>query len=187
MQAWFVAGVFVCLAVPLTLWDIAQHLRHWNNPHLQKHIVRILLMVRAAAPAFGGLRYPCASHLFENRSRDPDSLSDYCPNCRSQSMPSTPGSRYVSQALTSTSTQCVRSRMHGCLLLSTLRLPTDLVMTFPSPQVNATRQAGIVMKQPPPPWRVSRSFSFTVFYSCPLLSSVSHCRPTSSTTFSYTC
>jgi hypothetical protein len=75
VQAWFVAGVFVCLAVPLTLWDIAQHLRHWNNPHLQKHIVRILLMVRAASSALWGSRYPCSP--FVNLAPAPDASTLY--------------------------------------------------------------------------------------------------------------
>ncbi len=43
--AWAVAGLFVCLAVPLTIWDAAQHMRHWHNPLLQPYIVRIMWMV----------------------------------------------------------------------------------------------------------------------------------------------
>lgn len=43
--AWFCAGVFVCLAVPMSIWDVAQHLRHYHNPELQKFIVRIIWMV----------------------------------------------------------------------------------------------------------------------------------------------
>ena len=27
VQAWFAAGIFVALAVPMTLWDVAMHLR----------------------------------------------------------------------------------------------------------------------------------------------------------------
>lgn len=43
--AWFVAGVFVLLALPITFWEIAMHLEHYAKPHLQKHVIRILLMV----------------------------------------------------------------------------------------------------------------------------------------------
>ncbi len=44
VQAWFVAGVFVCLAIPMTVWDVAQHLTHWNNPKLQVcHVCMVVL------------------------------------------------------------------------------------------------------------------------------------------------
>eukprot|EP00039_Didymoeca_costata_P017871 m.331203 g.331203 ORF g.331203 m.331203 type:complete len:396 (-) comp16672_c0_seq1:335-1522(-) len=45
VQAWFTAGVFVSLAVPITVWDVAQHLRHWANPALQTYVIRMLWMV----------------------------------------------------------------------------------------------------------------------------------------------
>lgn len=38
VQAWFAAGVFISLAVPLSVWDVAQHLRHWSNPALQTYV-----------------------------------------------------------------------------------------------------------------------------------------------------
>lgn len=44
-QAWFIAGVFVGIAVPISIWDVAQHMRHWYDPPLQKCIVRIIWMV----------------------------------------------------------------------------------------------------------------------------------------------
>eukprot|EP00730_Choanoeca_flexa_P013965 TRINITY_DN5923_c0_g1_i1.p1 TRINITY_DN5923_c0_g1~~TRINITY_DN5923_c0_g1_i1.p1 ORF type:complete len:438 (+),score=86.53 TRINITY_DN5923_c0_g1_i1:103-1416(+) len=66
VQAWFAAGVFVALAVPMTLWDIALHLRHWHKPHLQKHIVRIMLMVPIySIDSWLGLRYPDVSIYFD--------------------------------------------------------------------------------------------------------------------------
>ena len=40
-----VVGVFVCLAVPMSIWDVAQHLSHWYKPGLQRKIIRILWMV----------------------------------------------------------------------------------------------------------------------------------------------
>ena len=29
VQAWFAAGVFCMLPIPISIFDIAQHLRHW--------------------------------------------------------------------------------------------------------------------------------------------------------------
>ena len=43
--AWFVAGVFVLLAVPITFYEVAQHLEHYRAPRLQRHVIRILFMV----------------------------------------------------------------------------------------------------------------------------------------------
>ncbi|CAG0881581.1 unnamed protein product [Darwinula stevensoni] len=45
IQAWLVGTVFVVLCLPLSLWDITQHLIHYTNPMRQKHIIRILWMV----------------------------------------------------------------------------------------------------------------------------------------------
>jgi hypothetical protein len=39
------AAVFVALTVPISGWDVAMHLRHYENPQLQRCIIRILLMV----------------------------------------------------------------------------------------------------------------------------------------------
>lgn len=33
--AWFVAGICTALTVPITVWDVAQHLTHWRNGSLQ--------------------------------------------------------------------------------------------------------------------------------------------------------
>eukprot|EP00053_Salpingoeca_punica_P007260 m.66775 g.66775 ORF g.66775 m.66775 type:complete len:441 (+) comp14069_c0_seq1:148-1470(+) len=58
VQAWFVAGVFVCLAIPITVWDIAEHFRHFCDPPLQKLIIRILWMVPIyCLDAFFALRF----------------------------------------------------------------------------------------------------------------------------------
>ena len=43
--AWFVATVFLLLTLPLSAYDIGQHLRHYINPELQRYVVRILWMV----------------------------------------------------------------------------------------------------------------------------------------------
>jgi len=43
--AWFAAGMMVALTVPISLWEIAEHLHHYSCPEQQKHIVRILWFV----------------------------------------------------------------------------------------------------------------------------------------------
>eukprot|EP00656_Telonema_subtile_P011267 TRINITY_DN15554_c0_g1_i2.p1 TRINITY_DN15554_c0_g1~~TRINITY_DN15554_c0_g1_i2.p1 ORF type:complete len:232 (+),score=44.59 TRINITY_DN15554_c0_g1_i2:317-1012(+) len=43
--AWFLAGTFVGLAVPIALWEIMQHVHHFTNPALQRPIIRILWLV----------------------------------------------------------------------------------------------------------------------------------------------
>lgn len=43
--AWFAAGMFVFLTVPISVWEIAEHLHHYSCPEEQKHIVRILWFV----------------------------------------------------------------------------------------------------------------------------------------------
>ncbi|CAL1273079.1 unnamed protein product [Larinioides sclopetarius] len=45
MQAWFTSGIFVLMALPITFWEITQHLVHYNKPYLQRYIIRILWMV----------------------------------------------------------------------------------------------------------------------------------------------
>ena len=70
MQAWFVAGVFVCLAIPGTLWDILQHFRHWYNPVLQRYVVRILLMVPIySLDSFFALRF-IDSYIYLDAARE---------------------------------------------------------------------------------------------------------------------
>ncbi|GAQ82047.1 hypothetical protein KFL_000980340 [Klebsormidium nitens] len=43
--AWFTAGVFVLLALPISAYEIAQHLDSYTKPLEQKKIIRILMMV----------------------------------------------------------------------------------------------------------------------------------------------
>lgn len=42
--AWFLAGLFVILSLPITMYEVALHLEYYSRPALQRHIVRILLM-----------------------------------------------------------------------------------------------------------------------------------------------
>lgn len=39
-KAWFIAGIFVFMTIPISLWGILQHLVHYTQPELQKPIIR---------------------------------------------------------------------------------------------------------------------------------------------------
>ena len=43
--AWFSAGAFVLLGFPISMYGIVSHLFHYNQPHVQVYVVRILWMV----------------------------------------------------------------------------------------------------------------------------------------------
>ncbi|KAM6949237.1 transmembrane protein 184C-like [Aplochiton taeniatus] len=58
-KAWFIAGVFVFLTIPISLWGILQHMVHYTQPELQKPIIRILWMVPIySLDSWIALRYP---------------------------------------------------------------------------------------------------------------------------------
>lgn len=40
VQAWFIAGCFVFLTIPISLWGIVQHMVNYTKPELQRRIVR---------------------------------------------------------------------------------------------------------------------------------------------------
>ena len=40
VKAWFAGGVFTLVAVPVSLWEILQHVLNYTQPHLQKYIIR---------------------------------------------------------------------------------------------------------------------------------------------------
>lgn len=62
VEGWFVGGLFVMMALPISLWGILQHLIHYTQPHLQRHIIRILWMVPIyALNAWFALRFPEAA------------------------------------------------------------------------------------------------------------------------------
>ena len=44
--AWFIAGIFTLVAVPMSFLDMFAHLLHYSQPSLQRYVIRILLMVR---------------------------------------------------------------------------------------------------------------------------------------------
>lgn len=43
VEAWFVAGIFVFLTVPISLWGILQHLVNYTKPELQRRVVRYIV------------------------------------------------------------------------------------------------------------------------------------------------
>ena len=67
MQAWLIAGVFVLLAVPVTVYEVAMHLEYFSRPRLQIYVIRILWMVPIyAVDAWLALRFKVSlEHLCE--------------------------------------------------------------------------------------------------------------------------
>ncbi|XP_060683213.1 transmembrane protein 184C isoform X2 [Hemiscyllium ocellatum] len=58
-KAWFTAGIFVFMTIPISLWGILQHLVHYTQPELQKPIIRILWMVPIySLDSWIALKYP---------------------------------------------------------------------------------------------------------------------------------
>uniref|UniRef100_A0A6I8QWB6 Transmembrane protein 184C n=1 Tax=Xenopus tropicalis TaxID=8364 RepID=A0A6I8QWB6_XENTR len=58
-KAWFIAGIFVLMTIPISLWGILQHLVHYTQPELQKPIIRILWMVPIySVDSWIALKYP---------------------------------------------------------------------------------------------------------------------------------
>jgi len=58
MQAWLIAGLFVLLAVPVTIYEVAMHLEYFSRPRLQIYVIRILWMVPIyAVDAWLALRF----------------------------------------------------------------------------------------------------------------------------------
>lgn len=57
-QAWLIAGLFVLLAVPVTVYEVAMHLEYFSRPRLQIYVIRILWMVPIyAVDAWLALRF----------------------------------------------------------------------------------------------------------------------------------
>ncbi|KAJ7394956.1 transmembrane protein 184C [Pitangus sulphuratus] len=58
-KAWFIAGIFLLMTIPISLWGILQHLVHYTQPELQKPIIRILWMVPIySLDSWIALKYP---------------------------------------------------------------------------------------------------------------------------------
>lgn len=45
LQAWFIAGIFVLLALPVSIYEVAMQLEYFSRPKLQIRVIRILWMV----------------------------------------------------------------------------------------------------------------------------------------------
>lgn len=45
LQAWFIAGIFVMLALPVSIYEVAMQLEYFSRPKLQIRVIRILWMV----------------------------------------------------------------------------------------------------------------------------------------------
>lgn len=57
--AFFIAGFFVVLTVPLSVYEIILHLTNWFMPDVQKYVVRILWMVPIySLQSWASLRFP---------------------------------------------------------------------------------------------------------------------------------
>ncbi|TGZ60757.1 hypothetical protein CRM22_008359 [Opisthorchis felineus] len=66
VSAWFIGGVFVLGAVPISLWTILDHLINYTKPYLQRHIIRILWMVPIyALDAWFALKFPSSAIYFD--------------------------------------------------------------------------------------------------------------------------
>lgn len=80
--AWFSAGFFVILAVPLSFYEIVQHLRHYNQPFLQRYVVRILWMVPLySVESWVSLRYKEHALLFTTIREIYEAYVIYCFTC----------------------------------------------------------------------------------------------------------
>eukprot|EP00037_Helgoeca_nana_P005894 m.54917 g.54917 ORF g.54917 m.54917 type:complete len:477 (+) comp16829_c0_seq1:53-1483(+) len=68
--AWFSAGVFVSLAVPISIFQVAQHLQNYFNPELQRYIIRCIWMVPVyAIDSWISLRFHAVA-LYINSARE---------------------------------------------------------------------------------------------------------------------
>ena len=64
--AWFIAFVFVALSLPITLYEVTQHLENYRAPRLQRHVIRILWMVPIyAVDGWFALRFKSKTIYFD--------------------------------------------------------------------------------------------------------------------------
>ena len=57
VQAWFIGGIFVMMAVPISFWGILQHLIYYTQPELQRHIIRYLLQKKRKMLTVSGVLF----------------------------------------------------------------------------------------------------------------------------------
>ena len=78
-QAWFVSGMFVLMALPVSIYEVAMHLEYFSRPKLQIRVIRILWMVpvyavdswfalRFKVSAVHTLPFTCDTHEVEETS-----------------------------------------------------------------------------------------------------------------------
>lgn len=61
-MAWTIGGAFVVATVPISLYQIFQHLSHFVEPRQQTHVIRMISMVPLyAIQSWFSLRYPFLS------------------------------------------------------------------------------------------------------------------------------
>ncbi|XP_076812932.1 transmembrane protein 184C-like [Clavelina lepadiformis] len=64
--AWFIAGIFVIVTIPISLWTILHHLIYFTQPELQKPIMRILWMAPVyAIDSWFAIKFPNAAIYFD--------------------------------------------------------------------------------------------------------------------------
>nr|CAB3267062.1 transmembrane protein 184C-like [Phallusia mammillata] len=64
--AWFIAGMFVIVTIPMSLWTILHHLIYFTQPELQKPIMRILWMVPVyAIDSWFAVKFPDLAIYFD--------------------------------------------------------------------------------------------------------------------------
>nr|XP_002127885.1 transmembrane protein 184C-like [Ciona intestinalis] len=64
--AWFIAGIFVIVTIPISLWTILHHLIYFTQPELQKPIMRILWMVPIyAIDCWFAIKFPKLAIYFD--------------------------------------------------------------------------------------------------------------------------
>ena len=66
VQAWFIGGIFVMMAVPISLWGILQHLIYYTQPELQRHIIRYLLQKKRKMLTVSGVFTFFCVHFFSS-------------------------------------------------------------------------------------------------------------------------
>lgn len=67
-QAWFISGMFVLMALPVSIYEVAMHLEYFSRPKLQIRVIRILWMVPVyAVDSWFALRFKVSVvHTFQN-------------------------------------------------------------------------------------------------------------------------
>jgi len=77
--AWYTAGIFCCLAVPISVHEIFQHLLCYEVPRLQRYVVRILWLVPIySVDSWLALRFKNGSMYFDAMRGCYEAFVIYC-------------------------------------------------------------------------------------------------------------